>query len=770
MPRFPVVPFSLASFFLFQASAFAQNPPQPTAELASSLTFETESAGALAGWSGGPPDTLQLDHEIVHSGKSAGRIERGPLSKKKVSVFTHEFSLEVTGKKLELRGWLRTKDVSEFSGLWMQLMGAEEPLGFENMEKRAPAGTTEWTHYSIELPLDPRGRFLSFGVGQVGTGITWADDLELLVDGKPIWEAPKPPPPTPTVLETDTEFASGSNIAVLDLSSDEIRRFATLGRVWGFLKYHHPAVTGGKYQWDFELFRIMPAILNATTDQEAEHALVAWIDRLGPVGPVGEAKPSAEKIALSPDLRWFATVGLELRARLEMIRAARPQLPEQFYFKQVPYVSNPDFGHELGYPKIKSTDAGYQLLALFRYWNIIRYWYPYRDLIEGDWDRTLDEFVPRFAVARHAQDYHLELLALIARVNDTHSNLWSDLAVRPPAGAGQLPVRIRFIEGQPLITAMLATDGPSPLQAGDVIVSLDGRPIGELIKEWAPYYAASNEPTRLRDIASSLGGGAIGPVQVEIDRGGTRQVVTAQRVGRSQLPRETYQNDRAGPAFQKIGDDVAYLKLSAVKEDAAGAYVQQTMGTKGLIIDARNYPSASLIFALGGHLVDKPTEFAAFTKARAENPGEFHFAPGNLIAPLAPHYPGRIVVLVNELTQSFSEYHAMAFRAVPGALVIGSTTAGADGNVSFIPLPGGQRGAISGIGVFYPDHRPTQRIGIVPDIVRTPTIAGMRAGRDEVLEEALRQILGPGTPEETIRALATPPAGDPPKSPAGSAK
>jgi len=46
----------------------------------------------------------------------------------------------------------------------------------------------------------------------------------------------------------------------------------------------------------------------------------------------------------------------------------------------------------------------------------------------------------------------------------------------------------------------------------------------------------------------------------------------------------------------------------------------------------------------------------------------------------------------------------------------------------------------SGLGVFSPDRRPTQRIGIVPDIVVTPTIAGIRAGRDEVLEEAIRQI------------------------------
>jgi C-terminal processing protease CtpA/Prc len=91
-------------------------------------------------------------------------------------------------------------------------------------------------------------------------------------------------------------------------------------------------------------------------------------------------------------------------------------------------------------------------------------------------------------------------------------------------------------------------------------------------------------------------------------------------------------------------------------------------------------------------------------------------------------------------------------------VVVGSTTAGADGNVSGIVLPGGEQTAISGIGVFYPDKRPTQRIGIVPDITVTPTREGIQAGRDEILERALREILGSEVPEDQIRELARPPA------------
>ena len=98
--------------------------------------------------------------------------------------------------------------------------------------------------------------------------------------------------------------------------------------------------------------------------------------------------------------------------------------------------------------------------------------------------------------------------------------------------------------------------------------------------------------------------------------------------------------------------------------------------------------------------------------------------------------------MVNELSQSQAEYTAMAFRAGINTTIIGSTTAGADGNISTIMLPGGLRTMISGIGVYYPNGQETQRVGILPDIEVHPTIKGIRAGRDEVLEKAVELIMG----------------------------
>jgi hypothetical protein len=84
----------------------------------------------------------------------------------------------------------------------------------------------------------------------------------------------------------------------------------------------------------------------------------------------------------------------------------------------------------------------------------------------------------------------------------------------------------------------------------------------------------------------------------------------------------------------------------------------------------------------------------------------------------------------------------MALEQHPMAVKIGSQTAGADGNVSYMYLPGRIVTWFTGLGTFYPDYRPTQRIGIVPHVNVKPTIQGIRDGKDEVLEAAVNHYFG----------------------------
>lgn len=545
--------------------------------------------------------------------------------------------------------------------------------------------------------------------------------------------------------DANHEFDAGSRISLQQLSPIQVDNLAMTGKVWGFLKYHHPAVTDGRRQWDYELLRILPGVLAAKDRASADAILHRWIVGLG---PIAECNPCAsldkQSFQLLPNLGWLndsGKLGAELRKDLNEVYRHRSGAGKQFYVSLAPQVNNPVFDKELDYKGLRFPDAGFQLLSLFRFWNIIEYWAPYRDQIGEDWDGVLRDSIASVALAKDRPGYELAMIAVIARIHDTHANLWSSLRVRPPVGTCELPVRIRFMEGRAAVSGYTNDEAgkASGLQPGDVIEAIDGVPVAKLFDSWRPYYAASNEPTRLRDMTEQMTRGACGPTQIKLGRGGSVSEIVASRLPRSG-PRRATTHDRPGDTFQLLENDIAYIKLSSIKRADVPGYMERAAQTKGLIVDIRNYPSEFVPFALGQYLVGGPTKFARFTVGDLANPGAFKWGPEASIMPPAPRYAGKVMILVDEVSQSQSEYTAMALRVGPRAKVVGSTTAGADGNLSTIPLPGGLGSAISGIGVFYPDKRPTQRIGIVPDIEIKPTIEGLRAQRDEVLEAAIREI------------------------------
>ena len=190
-----------------------------------------------------------------------------------------------------------------------------------------------------------------------------------------------------------------------------------------------------------------------------------------------------------------------------------------------------------------------------------------------------------------------------------------------------------------------------------------------------------------------------------------------------------------------LSPDIAYLYLGTMKSAYLPEIFQKVKNTKGLIIDLRCYPSDFVVFSLGQYLLPEETPFVKFSVGSITSPGLFRMGdPLKVGKKNKDYYKGKVIILVNAYTQSQAEYTTMAFRAAPRATVIGSTMAGADGNVSGFSLPGGIRTSISGIGVYYPNGDQTQRVGIIPDVVVKPTIAGIKSGKDEVLEKAIELI------------------------------
>ena len=121
-----------------------------------------------------------------------------------------------------------------------------------------------------------------------------------------------------------------------------------------------------------------------------------------------------------------------------------------------------------------------------------------------------------------------------------------------------------------------------------------------------------------------------------------------------------------------------------------------------------------------------------------------------------PRYAGRTVMLIDENAISQSEHTGMMFRAAAGTRFVGSPTSGTNGDTTTIRLPGGVTVSFTGHKVSWPDGTQLQRRGLMPDVDVRPTIEGIRSGRDEVLDSAIRYLSEMPAPS-SIPARSSPP-------------
>jgi C-terminal processing protease CtpA/Prc len=72
--------------------------------------------------------------------------------------------------------------------------------------------------------------------------------------------------------------------------------------------------------------------------------------------------------------------------------------------------------------------------------------------------------------------------------------------------------------------------------------------------------------------------------------------------------------------------------------------------------------------------------------------------------------------------------------------IIGEPTAGTNGNVNSVALPGGYRVAFTGMKVLKHDGSRHHGVGIQPTIPLSRTLKGVREGKDEQLEKAVEMV------------------------------
>ncbi|HKQ38696.1 MAG TPA: hypothetical protein VJ063_11505 [Verrucomicrobiae bacterium] len=128
-----------------------------------------------------------VDRETPHRGKGSAHFESAVLKTGGFGTLMQIFQAgDFRGKRVRLSGYVRSRNVQDWAGLWMRVDGSGgKALAFDNMQGRPIKGTTDWTKYDIVLEVPAQAEQIAYGVLLTGRGDVWMDDLkfDVVADG-----------------------------------------------------------------------------------------------------------------------------------------------------------------------------------------------------------------------------------------------------------------------------------------------------------------------------------------------------------------------------------------------------------------------------------------------------------------------------------------------------------------------------------------------------------------------------------------------------------
>lgn len=588
------------------------------------------------------------------------------------------------GLPFRFRGRLRAASHGK-ARLWLRVDRHGGSGFFDNMERRPVTGNA-WTDVEIAGTVDPDATQIVIGLLMMGVGATWYDDLSLSVkapDGT--W--------SPIALR-DAGFEDAAPLDSWRPGTGRAGQSASPASIDGWaaiVDHEHPASGAAS-------LRLEPMTRPVTEE------LFDAAPRPGETVDVDLGDGLRARVPISLYLRAGRTVGDDPASALRS--QASPA----------------------------AASSGFDVLAgvadVIVVWNVLRHFWPYGNLHPIDWSAELDHALADALDDRNVDDHVATLERLSAAAPDGHAS-----TVCPgEADRAVPPFSLDLVEGRIVVTASM----DRAIERGDVILSVDGEPAAQLLAREEARISGSPQWRHVRGLRR-LGGGPTGSrLALTVHRGDRDLELTAARVDSRVSEPPIY------PAIQRFDDGIYYIDLSRASMSELDEIMDPLAVAPGVVFDLRERPADN--DQVLSHLLARPDTADRWMAIplivrpdSASSPAAWAREGWNLPV-LPPHIRGKIAFVTGPDAISYSESVMGLVEHHHLGEIVGAATAGSNGDIAQISGPTGCDTTFTGRLVTRPDGSRHYLVGIQPTIPAPRTIAGVIAGRDEVVEKALAYL------------------------------
>ncbi|MFN8254818.1 MAG: S41 family peptidase [Bacteroidales bacterium] len=547
------------------------------------------------------------------------------------------------------------------------------------------------------------------------------------------------------------------------------RNICTYTKIFGYINYFYPDNEQEIMNWDKFLFFGLNKIKYCKSDQELIENLYIIFKPIVP-----EIKITREKIRKQSTLNYspadtlifwqykgykypFIDYPEYAKKKVKMINnqfvddALFQQIPDKFkdysseleknIFVRFPIiipmknaekvkdcVSLKSFSQSINNYETDTISAQNKILSeIIAFWNVIQHFYPYHKESKLNWNKTLHQIVDGVLQYKSTKYTDKFLYELGVELKDGHFRIETK-----SYNNFYLPIETAIINNKAVVVQSFEK---LSFKAGDIILSINKIGSKELIAESKRQISGSKQFKNHFAGASFHVSNIPDTALVEIMRNNKKVFF---RVKRTRLPSIELKKSR------EINKDIYYLNLN--DESSISNIIEIADRYNGIIIDWRDG---------NGNLLRVHQLIQHFFKDSL--PPSFNFAvpqiiypdrknsinyyeTQNYLKPDSPFFACKLVVLSSGWNISYDESTIERIKYNKLGTIIGEKTGGTNGSINYTKLPTGSIVGWTGMKCEKLNGKQHHLKGITPNILIKPTINGIKEGKDEVLQYAIKYL------------------------------